>query len=163
MFCYDHLLCPIQKRILQAAGAREIPTKPVIVGAPTVQNTIALAGVLLQRRRIIGSTSEEEEATMATSIRMCSEPNCDKKLSCNNLTGKCQVHAASAHRPQAEASGNGHAGNDHGNGHTKGNGHAHPPSNGHDVLLEERLALVMSRIPIAERLAFVDRWLRAEA
>lgn len=234
VFCYDGLLCPVQKRILQAAGAREIPTKPVIVGAPTVENTIALAGVLLQRRRIMGST-EEQEVTMAEAI--CAKAGCDKKLANNNTTGLCQEHgghhhnhnstpavhgtcttpgcgarlasnnssglckihggaegphrargkietkigstvpgngnasghangsghassaAPVAHRSDSKT-GNGHAGNGH---HTNGNGHAHPPRNGHDLAIEARVELVMSKIPLAEKLAFISRWVSGES
>lgn len=35
-------------------------------------------------------------------------------------------------------------------------------SSGHDLAIEERLELVMSQIPLAEKLAFVNRWISGE-
>lgn len=95
VFCLDGVICPIQKRILAPAAAA-IATRPVIVGEPTIRNKIAVAGMLL-RRRLISDTSEtQEEDGMA--VRMCSEPGCDKKLSFNNTTGRCQLHGGGSNR-----------------------------------------------------------------
>jgi hypothetical protein len=50
------------------------------------------------------------------------------------------------------------------NGHPNGavaakaNGHG----DGHDLALEERVHLVISAIPLTERLRIIDAWLRAE-
>ena len=161
VFCYDDVVCPIQKRILAkaaAAGAPEIPTKPV-VGAPTAENTRALAAVLLRRRQILGSTSTTKETTMT-----CSEPGCSKDLAHNNKTGRCQLHGGEgSHHPAAPVvrserpRGNGHAGN----GRANGNGHAH--GNGHDLAVEARVELVLTKIPLEEKLAFISRWLSGEA
>ena len=187
VFCYDGLVCPIQKRILlkaAAVGSSSIAAKPVIVGAPAVENTIALAGVLLQRRRIIGTTAsaESEEDTMEKAIRICSEPGCDKKLAHNNAIGKCRAHGGGSHRAMPAEHGTCtlpgcgaklahnnttgkcriHAG-DEGNAqraHSRGSAPAH--SNGRDLAIEARLELVMSKIPLAEKLAFVNRWISGE-
>jgi hypothetical protein len=105
-----------------------------------------------------------EPKTTTTTTRTCAMPGCSVRLAHNNEIGLCQVHrpgAPAAAVVHAEASGgNGHAGNGH-----AANGHAQPSptSNGHDVILEERISRAMSLIPIEERLAFLDRWLRAQA
>lgn len=198
VFCYDGLVCPIQKRILttaKAAGATTIPAKSVI-GTPTAHSTIALAGELLRRRRIVGSTAtaESEDDTMAGAIRMCSEPGCDKKLANNNTTGKCQAHGGGSHRatPTEHGTCTTHGGGTqlaHNNSSRKcrvhggdegnakpahscspevhsvpvngGNGSRH--GDGHDLDMEARVELVMTKIPLAEKLAFISRWLSGEA
>jgi hypothetical protein len=116
--------------------------------------------------------STDEDATMATEIRTCSHAGCGKRLSFNNKTGLCKIHGGDgshvgsrsapappsgnpSERPKTlpPKGANGHAGHD--NGHARGNGH--------DVEIAARVELVMEKIPIAEKLAFISRWLNGEA
>jgi hypothetical protein len=132
-FCIDGFLCPTQKRILAKARAAGVKSDP-------------------DRALPIFQNFEEtmERAITTTEARICSEPGCDKKLVHNNKTGKCQAHSADLpHRPRQPANG--------------GNGYADHQPNGHDAGIEARVALVMDKIPLAERLAFISRWLAGEA
>jgi hypothetical protein len=122
------------------------------------------------RARITGTETievEEEEAEMektATTVRICSVEGCTNKLANNNRSGKCQARhgygnqARPAPPPAHSQPTNGHAGN----GHAGGNGHAHPHVNGHDLALEERVSMVMEKIPLSERLSFISRWLSGQ-
>jgi hypothetical protein len=209
-FCEDGEPCPVQQRKAKAADAGAIPTN----GATKIPTRTRRA------RTLSGSTTEED--TMATAIRVCGFPGCDKKLSSNNSTDppRCQAHGGGSarttpavhgtctgcgaklahnnstglcvkcgggegphrarsappavHAPapapvHAEPSNdaNGHASHPPAaptapsNGHA-GNGHAHPPINGHDVLLEERISRAMSLIPTSQRLAWIATWLSGE-
>lgn len=99
----------------------------------------------------------------------CSTPGCDAKLAHNNSTGKCRVHGGdegdaqrarcrtpAAHRSPARDR-NGLATN----GHVNVNRHA--SGNGHDLVIEKRVSLVLTKIPLEEKLAFISRWLSGEA
>jgi hypothetical protein len=116
----------------------------------------------------------------------CSEPGCTEKIYSTNRSGKCGAHDPNSHHAHSGSAapavhsaptngGNGapaaavhHATQPTATTSTKpngakghGNGHARPPSNGHDLALEERVSLVMTRIPLQDRLAFISRWIIA--
>jgi hypothetical protein len=118
-------------------------------------------------------------ATLPAAVRTCKV--CGAHLVHNNITGVCKDHRAPAktkaktngagdeHRGGADSKAQGSNGSN-GAVVTKANGHgngavvakAHGNGKAHELALEERVNLLISAIPLEEKVRMISSWLRAE-
>jgi len=98
-------------------------------------------------------------ATSPAQVRTCKLAGCASKLSWNNTTGYCAKH----HRAEySKVNGHGKSGlSEAANG--RGNGAVISKVNGHEnsrgLAVEQRVALVLSRIPVEDKITMIDDWL----
>jgi hypothetical protein len=148
VFCADGVPCPKQLQILKQRRAHK-----------------GLEG------EMNGSDKSKSIAVVSTPAtspakRMCKVAGCAGELSYNNHTGYCHEHRGRARRAKSKA--NGHAATihfpagrgelAHGNGAT-----ASKPDrdrDGNSRKLEERVNLVLSGLPLDEKVRMISLWLR---
>jgi hypothetical protein len=89
--------------------------------------------------------------TTAVTARSCKIPGCRGKLAPNNTTGYCHEHRGRGHHSNK----------------TKSNGAsvavAAPHARGVQPVAAERVNLLLSAIPLEEKLAFCSAWLAGES
>jgi len=125
-----------------------------------------------RHRNVIEKTNGHAMAPApAETVRTCKAPDCNARLAHNNKTGFCTDHQVRV-KANGAADEGAHSGAHGSNGAAvaKANGHgngavaakANGNGNSRELALEERVNLVISAIPLKEKVRMISSWLRAE-